>query len=46
MYCLKYNYHNYNKYGNKIGYEIRCADFSREEDVHIVVQEKHIGKIV
>ena len=29
MYCLKYNYHNYNKYGNKIGYETRCADFSR-----------------
>ena len=29
MYCLKHDYHNYNKYGNKIGYETRCADFSR-----------------
>lgn len=27
LYCLEHDYHNYDREGNKIGYEIRCASF-------------------
>lgn len=27
LYCLKNDYHNYNREGNKVGYEIQCAKF-------------------
>ena len=27
VYCQNHDYHNFDEYGNKIGYKIRCADF-------------------
>ena len=27
LYCLEHDYHNYNKEGNKIGYQTTCANF-------------------
>lgn len=29
LYCLKHDYHNYDREGNKIGYKITCNDFYR-----------------
>ena len=27
LYCLKHDYHNYDREGNKIGYQITCGNF-------------------
>ncbi|MBP3707100.1 MAG: zinc-ribbon domain-containing protein [Clostridia bacterium] len=29
LYCQKHDYHNYNREGNKVGYETRCDSFHR-----------------
>ena len=32
LYCQKYDYHNYDREGNKIGYEIICSQFYKGSD--------------